>query len=258
MAHEKTRAIVLRATDYSESSQVLVLCTESSGQLHGIAKGSRRRAMKGVAVPDVLDYCEIVFISRPPPGLSILTEWQVIDGFRPLRRSLGALYTVFYAVELVLRTTDRSEDDASIFHCLLELERRCAAGDAPAVAVMQFEMALLDGLGLGPETSCCTQCGGSLAGEVRFSAAAGGALCESCYVPGTDAVRTMAGTLASMTHVRRDAGDGKNTRLRMSVPMLREMRKLLDDYWLHTLQRPIRTRRYLDMDLRASESMVKR
>ena len=258
MPHEKTRAIVLRATDYSESSQILALCTESSGQLHAIAKGSRRRAMKGVAVPDVLDCCEIVFISRPPPGLSILTEWQVMDGFRPLRRSLKAIYAVLYAVELVLRTTDRSEDDAAIFGCLLELERRCAAGDAPAASVMQFEMSLLDALGLGPETGCCTQCGARLAGEVRFSPAAGGALCASCYVPGTEAVRTMAGTLASMTHVRRDGGDGRALRLRMSAPMLREMRKLLDIYWLHTLQRPIRTRRYLDMDLPAGESAVTR
>jgi len=258
MPHEKTRAIVLRANDYSESSQILALCTESSGQVHAIAKGSRRRAMKGVAVPDVLDYCEIVFISRPSPGLSILTEWQVVDGFRPLRRSLKALYALLYAVELVLRTTDRSEDDAAIFRCLLELERRCAAGDAPAASVMQFEMALLDALGLGPETGCCTQCGARLTGEVRFSPAAGGALCAACYVPGTDAVRTMAGTLASMTHVRRDAGDVRAMRLRMSAPVLREMRRLLDNYWLHTLQRPIRTRRYLDMDVPAGESAVKR
>lgn len=258
MPHEKTRAIVLRATDYSESSQVLALCTESSGQVHAIAKGSRRRAMKGVAVPDVLDYCEIVFLSKLPPRLSILTEWQVMDGFRPLRRSLGALHAVLYAVELVLRTTDRSEDDAAIFRSLLELEQRCAAGDAPLASVVEFEMALLDALGLGPETSCCTQCGGRLAGEVRFSPAAGGALCASCYVPGADAVRTMAGTLASMTHVRRDAGDGRGARLRVSGPMLREMRKLLDNYWLHTLQRPIRTRRYLDMELPAGGSAVTR
>ena len=245
MAHEKTRAIVLRAIDYSETSQVLALCTESSGLVHAIAKGSRRGAMKGVAAPDVLDCGEVVFVPKPPPQLSILTEWQALNNFRALRSDLDRLYAALYAVELVLATTDRAEDDAVIFRALLGLEQQLASAAEPAPAVVGFELALLEGLGLGPETARCVQCGAGLRGRVRFSPSAGGALCEDCYVPGTDAVATMAGTLASLAHMRRGHNGDASGRLRLTVAIRKDLRRLLDLYWDHILNRPPRMRRHI-------------
>jgi len=248
VAHEKTQAIVLRTLDYSETSQVLALCTESSGQVRVIAKGARRQAMRGVSVPNTLDYCEVIFIPKPPPHLSILTEWQVFDSFPRLRSSLDRVHAALYAVELVQETTDRSEDDAEIFRALLGLERSLAGGEDAFISVVTFELRLLEALGVCPETGQCVQCGSPLGGRAYFSPQVGGALCQECGPRAADALPAMAGTLASVARLRREAatmGMSSGGRLRLLHSVRADMRRLLDFYWDHVLARTPRMRRHL-------------
>ena len=94
--------MVLRCTDYSESSQVAAILTPDLGQIHVLAKGTRRPRKDGRGALDLLNYCDLVLAQRPPGQLHILAEWSLREMFPRLRASLGCIWAACYAVEVAL------------------------------------------------------------------------------------------------------------------------------------------------------------
>ncbi len=95
---QKTLAIPVRLTDYSNSSQVVSLFTADAGALDGLAKGAHRPKGSFQSPFDLAILYEVVYIERRSPGLSILTEAAVLDGYRGLRcrweRYIGATHVL--------------------------------------------------------------------------------------------------------------------------------------------------------------------
>ena len=56
MPYHRTSGVVLRCTDYSESSQVAAILTPDLGQIHALAKGTRRPRKDGRGALDLLTH----------------------------------------------------------------------------------------------------------------------------------------------------------------------------------------------------------
>ncbi|MEO1235807.1 MAG: recombination protein O N-terminal domain-containing protein, partial [Planctomycetota bacterium] len=69
MPRFKDQAICIRDVDWSETSQVVVLLTETRGKVRGWAKGSRRQSPSS--------------IQRFSGGIELLTAGQVVATTRP-------------------------------------------------------------------------------------------------------------------------------------------------------------------------------
>ena len=186
MSPHNDEAIVLRLSEYSESSQIVTLFSARHGQLRLIAKGVRRSTKKRFATGlDLLELGELGFI--PPRGdaqLGTLTEWVQRDAFSGLRRDALRLYGAMYAVELVAGMTEEGDPHAELFHAL-RAALADLAGDAPPGPVLAgFQSELLTAVGYGPDLHACVDCGRPPPANqpVYFSAAAGGLLCRDCEV----------------------------------------------------------------------------
>src|SRR5271165_1114678 len=83
MSLEKATAIVLRTTDWSESSRIATFWTREFGKVRALAKGGRRLK------------------SAFENALDLLTEAQVVQRFPRLRDDLDALYAAYYVAELL-------------------------------------------------------------------------------------------------------------------------------------------------------------
>ncbi len=195
------QAVVLRLSDYSESSQIVSLFTASAGLVRLIAKGSRRGTRKRFAAGlDLLEYGEVSYAPpRGDAGLGTLTEWVQRDAFTTLRRELRRQYGGLYAVELVSKLTEEYDPHPDLFDALLQLLRRLAADEtdarqAPrtaagaAAAIVRFQGALLRAIGYAPTLRHCADCGrprvrGTLA---HFSSTAGGLICRDCEMHHTE------------------------------------------------------------------------
>lgn len=180
----KDEAVVVRLTEFSETSQIVSLFSAGHGLLRLIAKGARRSTKKRFAAGlDLLELGEVGFI--PPHGdaqLGTLTDWVQRDTFAGLRRELLRLYGALYAVELVAALTEEADPHPELYSALVGTLRGLA-GEGPAAPLIPvFQSDLLRAIGYAPNLDQCMSCGRAIVrgAPVFFSASAGGLLCRDC------------------------------------------------------------------------------
>src|SRR6516162_8109388 len=182
MSIEKAQALVLRTTDWSESSRIATLWTREFGKVRVLAKGGRRIKSNFESALDLLTHCSIVFLRKSSGSLDLLTEAQVVRRFPRLRTDLTALYAAYYVAELLADWTEEYDPHPTLFDEAVATLETLGAPEGPEVGprVMRFEMVFLRELGYRPALDVCAACGGEVGGRLAFSAAAGGVLCLRC------------------------------------------------------------------------------
>lgn len=182
MAAEKAVALVLRTTDWSESSRIATLWTREFGKVRGLAKGGRRLRSNFESALDLLTVCSIVLLRKSSGGLDLLTEAQVVRRFPGLARDLSALYAGYYVAELLADLTEEFDPHPSLFDEALRTLQELGAPDTVAgLRLARFELILLGELGYGPALDRCAACaGGPGKAGLAFSPAAGGVVCPDC------------------------------------------------------------------------------
>lgn len=184
MNSQTDEAVVLRLTEYSETSQIATLFGAEHGLIRVIAKGARRSTKQRFAAG--LDLLELGAVSYVPPRgdaqLGTLTEWGQRDTFLGLRRELVRLQGGLYAVELVNGLTEEGDPHPDLFQALLKLLHGLAGDEPAGPLVPRFQYALLAAIGYAPELRTCTVCGRlPRAGQPTFfSAGTGGLVCRDC------------------------------------------------------------------------------
>ena len=95
MAYRKTEGVVLRTTDYSESSQIVWLLSKEHGLIRLLAKGSKRQTKRSQGAFDALTRIALVYVPKERGGLHVAAEWQALDAFGGLRTNLDGLYSAY-------------------------------------------------------------------------------------------------------------------------------------------------------------------
>ncbi|MPZ23896.1 MAG: DNA repair protein RecO [Dehalococcoidia bacterium] len=175
-----TEAIVLRQRRLGDADKIITLFTPDYGRIEAVAKGVRRSKSRLAGHVEVLSHCNLLL--HRGRSLDVITQAQLIGGYRSLREDLSLVSRGLYAAELVERFTDVSADSLPTFRLLVDVLQWMTARTAPPDVVLRyFEMRLLDELGYRPQVDCCVACGGALPPETNYySAHAGGVACPSC------------------------------------------------------------------------------
>ena len=152
MPAEKAQALVLRTTDWSESSRIATLWTREFGKVRVLAKGGRRLKSNFENALDLLTLCRIVFLRKSSSSLDLLTEAQVVERFPRLRTDLPALYAAYYIAELLSDWTEDYDPHPLLFDEALAALRTLGQADTIAqstgLRLARFELVLLRELGL--------------------------------------------------------------------------------------------------------------
>lgn len=247
MPSEKTRAIILRVVDFSESSCVVTALTREFGKISGLAKGARRPKSPFESALDVLAICRIVFLHKSSEALDLLTEAKLERRFRSATRDLSRLYAGYYVAELISELTDTGDPHPELFDAaesvLIALD---GDGDLRR-GVLRFEMTALRVLGHLPSLGECADCGKSIeiGRRVPFGLLAGGVLCPTHR---SGKRRVVGLTPAAVEVLRHFAEEGSTWQeLPVDPRVWGEVRGLVNQYMTHLVGRPLRMRRYLGM-----------
>ncbi len=244
----RQKAICIRTTDYSETSQVLRFLTREEGILSVLAKGSKRPKSKSGGAMDLLSEGQIVF-SQPASGaMGTLFEFAETDSHLSLRADSARLNTSLYMIELVGLLLGEGDAHPEAFDLLHNALGRIGDADAPIAAVLAyFQWRMLRHAGLLGQLSNCVECDVDISapshgGDLFFSSARGGLLCGSCgcaadekISASTHAIRGLAGLQAA----RGRAG------VSLSDEEVRGVNRLLSYHASYQLGKPMKMARYV-------------
>jgi DNA repair protein RecO (recombination protein O) len=243
------QALVLRAFEFAETSQILHLLTRDEGRVHGIAKGARRLTGAfhgGVDAPRLGE--ALVYPRRPGAELRTLGGFTTTTHFPRARESLARFHVASHVTALLLAFTREEEPVPDVFDLAVSaLSLIETADDARAEAVgLGFEAMLLNHAGFFPDLSRCATCGKPArnVATTRLSALRGGLLCRACAAEDPRATRIGGAAVAVLA----DLGVGPLAAaacIRADPALRRELRAALDAWTTHVLDRPLSTARFL-------------
>lgn len=246
MAAEKTQGLILRVTDFSETSRIVVLFTQEFGKISALAKGGRRLKGPFESALDLLANCRVVFLRKSSGGLDLLTEAQLLHRFRPVERDLTSLYAGYYLAELLLGLTEEYDPHPELYQeAVLALER---FGQPEQIrrAIVRFELVLLREIGQLPDFELCMACGAELTTGQTFGfwVNQGGLICPDCQKEEYSPMTVHAGTAAILRNFS-ETEDRIWQRLQPSPQQFQEMRRVTTAAISHALGRRPKMLAYL-------------
>ncbi len=255
MPSEKTRAIVVRVVEFSESSCVVTLFTRDFGKVGALAKGARRPKSSFESALDLLAVCRIVFLHKSSEALDLLTEAQLERRFRAATRDLSRLYAGYYVAELLRDMTDAGDRHPELFDAAETALRQLESDAEVPRVVLRFELTTLRLLGHLPALHGCAACGQALplAGRMLFGQSAGGLLCPRCRTGQRQVVSVTAGAIAALREFAAPEGRSRQPGLSgeawqscdMDAKTRGEVRGIINQYICNVLDHRPRMHQYL-------------
>jgi DNA repair protein RecO (recombination protein O) len=219
-------ALILRTTDWSESSKIATLWTREFGKLRGLAKGGRRLKSSFESGLDLLTVCDIGLLRKSSGSLDLITEARVVRRFPQLRADLSALYAGYYVAELLADLTEEADPHPGLFDAALTALAEFGAETTPTgVRLARFEVDLLRELGYSPALELCAACGAALGADAVFSPSGGGGVCTNCRCQDARPISSDA-----WTYLRALASSGDDWRSSPHETVRAEVRQILNDY----------------------------
>jgi DNA repair protein RecO (recombination protein O) len=243
MPSEKAHALVLRTTDWSETSRIATLWTREFGKVRVLAKGGRRLKSSFESALDLLTVCSIVFLRKSSGSLDLLTEAQVVRRYPRLRTDLAALHAGYYVAESLTDWTEEYDPHPVLFDEALDALAAFGMAVPVGLRVMRFEMVLLRELGYSPTLDTCAVCAAPVVPPgLAFSAAAGGVVCKGCQARQRERRSLSPGAWQLLRALAESDGDWNRT---WNDAVRKEVRQVLGHYVTYLLGRRPRMLPYL-------------
>jgi len=244
-----TRAVLLRAHAYGETSRILRFYTHDHGLLAVVARGVRGKSGKGTMTLATFASGELTAYVRPQRDLHTMKDFSCTR----LRTGLGGDVVRFagasVVAELVVSHTDQ-EPHPEVFAALEEALDALEDVDRPLVptACLSGAWRIVGAFGFAPELDACTRCARPLGDDEvgRFDLAAGGILCPTC-AEGNAGPRVGPVARAQIRALLEGERDRPVTYPR------RHLALLSDFVAFHVTQKPLKTVRFLGDLLPAEE-----
>lgn len=247
MSTEKSEGLILRVTDFSETSRIVVLFTRDFGKISALAKGGRRLKGPFESALDLLSTCQVVFLSKHTSGLDLLTEAKLVSRFHPQERELVCLYAGYYVAELLLSLTEDYDPHPALYSSVQEVLEQFQSLEKTMLGVLRFELVLLREIGQLPDFETCAACGAELTeGRVfGYWVSEGGLICPTCQREDYTQISIHAGTAAAL---RLLAGENEQAwkRLNLTAQQIKEVKRVTTSAISHILGHRPKMLKYLE------------
>jgi DNA repair protein RecO (recombination protein O) len=200
----RAEAIVLKYTEYHETSKIVTFLTRDHGKLAGLVKGAKRPKSRFGSSLEPITHLEVMYYAKEGRSLNNITQTDVIESFDAVKRDFDRLAYGGYIVELCNGFVQEGEEPSEIFSLVLDTLHTLSdwTGDL-ALLASGFALRFLALTGFAPSLDRCTRCGNRVSErtKIRFSPGEGGVLCSECLEP--DAVEIGAYHLRLMRNLSR-------------------------------------------------------
>ena len=234
-----TTGLVLRETEYKESSRILTVLTGTEGKLTVSARGTKRKNSKTAASTQLLAYSEMT-LYKGRDNYWTLTEARSLELFDGLRDELELVSLGAYFAEVMETVSDEDSPSPEILalglNSLYALSRRLKPREVIKAA---FELRMMCLAGFAPILTACSQCGNDT--QSAWLDPIGGVItCEKCVKPDGLALPLNAGALAAARYIV-SAEPKKLFSFSISNEALEKLGKAAEKYLLVQTDRSFKT-----------------
>jgi len=181
MALYKTRAIVIKSMNLSESDRLVTFMTENHGKVKCVAKGARKAKNQFWGALEPMSLIHLIYFGREHQSLFRLNHSDIIESFQTIRDDFDKLYTGIYFLDLIDAMILEGHWEPKVFALLYQVLAALNQQTELEPLRRLFEIRLLSLSGYKPQLEHCVLCRKSPAnGMIPFSYAHNGILCNSC------------------------------------------------------------------------------
>lgn len=178
MKYIKLNGIVLKETDFEDTSKILTLLTDKKGKIQVISKNCKRTHNSLIGVSQPLIYSE--FILKKSNDIYLIVSASIIESFFEISKSLDQTIYASYFIELIDNFLDFEQEDENYLRLLLNTLFLLKNNFDKEVLARIFEIKVLSISGFLPNLIYCNKCGRTDIDEVFFSFEEGCIYCSSC------------------------------------------------------------------------------
>ena len=153
MAIIKTEAIILKCSNYRETSKIVTFYSKSHGKIRGIAKAVRSTKTKWGGVLQSMAYLNLFFYFKENKDLHLISNAEYVKSFKSIYSDYDKMQAGFKIIELVSRTTADHEQNTEIFNLLkftLQNLENAAKNYNNLLFYFEFKLCKLLGFGINP------------------------------------------------------------------------------------------------------------
>ncbi|MBR3210452.1 MAG: DNA repair protein RecO [Bacilli bacterium] len=224
MKIESFEGIILSETNYSESSKILNVLTNTHGLIGVMSKGCRNMKSKLRGVSRKLIYGTL-HVYYKEKGLSTLIGVDVKNSFSKTMMDLEKISYASFILDLTHQVL-KQNDSEEIFELLKNVLLKIEEGLPPLPLTNILELKLLDYLGVAPNLDSCCHCG-STKEIVTLSSEQGGYICKDCY----DNEPLVSEKTIKMIRMYYYVDIASISKLQVSEDVTKEINAFLDDYY---------------------------
>ena len=181
MALYKTRALVIKSINLSESDRLVTFMTENHGKVKCVAKGARKIKNQFWGALEPMSLIHLIYFGKEHQSLFRLNHSDIIESFQTIRDDFDKLYTGVYFLDLLDAMILEGHREKKIFTLLYQ--SLAALNQQTELEPLRrlFEIRLLSLSGYTPQLEHCVLCRKLPEnGMIPFSYAHNGILCNAC------------------------------------------------------------------------------
>ncbi len=181
MALYKTRAIVIKSMNLSESDRLVTFMTENHGKVKCVAKGARKVKNRFWGALEPMSLINLIYFGKEHQTLFRLNQSDIIESFQTIREDFDKLYTGIYFLDLIDSMVLEGHWDPKTFSLLYQALAALDQQTELEPLLRLFEVRLLSLSGYKPQLEHCVICRKKHEnGMLPFSYAHNGIVCSLC------------------------------------------------------------------------------
>ena len=224
MKIEEVEGIVIRETNYSESSKILNVLTKDRGLIGIMSKGCRNMKSKLRGASRRLIYGTF-HIYYKENNLSTLIDIDVKNSYNNILTNFDSITYATYILILIEQVAKQNNDN-SIFDLLKAGLNKIDEGFNPLIITNIVELKCLDYLDVMHSIDCCSICGDNQ-NIVTISSEQGGFVCKNCHTTESIVSPTTIKLIRMLYYVDID----KITKLDLKNSSIEEINNFIDEYY---------------------------
>lgn len=228
----RDEGIVLKTIKLGEADRILTIFTRENGKVRAVAKGVRKTKSRFGGRLEPFTRVDLL-IYRGRKDLDTITGAHVVEANAGVQRDFDTIASAAVMAEMVEKITPDREGAFPVYS-LLSAGLAALSDGLGSSVLPAFMVKLLSVTGFHPELRNCAGCGepAFLGG---FSAALGGAICESCWLDDPDATGVSPDRLVLLSRLLSD-----DFGFQVEQPVVEEVTHILRRYTEYHLERPLK------------------